>query len=313
MQCPKCHAQNQDDAAFCSLCLASFDDEASKTRSRMPRLKRSNRLLPGRINKLAFLVLAIMLVYGFFAKDNYRQVNDIHPALYQEPKQVQTSNPITKRFERDGYDYQLTPLYDYEINALIVSRKDYRRFSLKRINNLFPLDLCVLWGGNVEKKLYQSNKLFFRQDSRQSNWTWFGNLGFNNFEAANIHLIAENDSIQNRLDKLQIGDQIKIIGQLVDVKAKALGETDVYEPTDVQLHSSTTRTDSGPGACEIIDVKDIEVLKKANFPANLLFRFSYFSLALLLIGNMVVFVAKIMSKTERLKTDRQPPTIDRLP
>ena len=97
------------------------------------------------------------------------------------------------------------------------------------------------------------------------------------------------------MDKLQIGDQIKIKGQLVNVKAKSTGETNFYEPDQVQLKTSTTRADSGPGACEIINVKSAEVLKKANFPANSLFKFSYLSLILVVMGNIVVFLATTLT------------------
>ena len=250
-----------------------------------------NRSPLSKINRFSFAILICLFIYGYIAKDNYRQVEEIHPDLYQEPIQTEAINKTPIRFEKDGYHYQITPLYDYELNAFIVSRRDYRWFSLKRTDNLYPLDLCLLWGDNVKNKLYQSKKLFFRQDSRQSSWRWLGDLGFNNNQAANVHLVIENDSMQSQLDKLQIGDQIKITGQLVNVKAKSIGETDFYEPSEVQLNTSTTRSDAGPGACEIINVKSVEVLKKANLPANSLFKFGYFSLILFVISNIVVFFA----------------------
>lgn len=203
------------------------------------------RSLLSRINKLVFVALIILLIYSYMTKDNYRQVQATLPDLYQEPIQTAARKKITSRFERDGYYYELTPLYDYELNAFIVSIKDYRRFSLKRSDNLYPLDLLVLWGDNVKKKLYQSPNLFFRQDIRQSNWYWFGNLGFNNNQAANVHLVVENDSLQNQLDRLQVGDQVKLKGQLVNVKAKSISATTFYELSNFQLNTSTTRTDSG--------------------------------------------------------------------
>ncbi len=293
MKCPKCQAENQDGAVFCSLCLTSFEvdhkTDPSKFYLKSARFKKPNQSPLSRINKLAFVVLMALLVYGFFAKDNYRQVEDIHPDLYQQPVQTEITNQITRRFEKDGYAYQLTPIYDYELNAFIISTRDYRRFSLKRTDNLYPLDLCVLWGDNVKAKVYQSKALTFAQDRRQSSWRWSKDLDFNNNEVANVHLVVENDALQNQLDMLQVGDQIKLKGQLVNVKAKSIGKTGSYEPSDVQLNSSTTREDSGPGACEIISVKSIEVLRKAHFSANSLFTFSYFSLVLLSLGNIAMF------------------------
>ncbi len=261
-----------------------------------------DRSLPRKINRLAFAILILLFIFGYVSKDNYRQVDEIHPDLYQEPIQTEAINKTPILFERDGYHYEITPLYEYELNAFIVSRRDYRRFSLKRTDNLYPLDLCLLWGGNVKNKLYQSKKLSFQQDSRQSSWRWYGDLGFNNSQAANVHLVVENDSMQNRLDKLQVGDQIKITGQLVNVKAESLGDPGSYEPSEVQLNTSTTRSDAGPGACEIINVKSVEVLKKANLPANSLFKFGYFSLILLVISNIVVFMATTLMPS--LDTDR---------
>ncbi|MCK4267988.1 MAG: zinc ribbon domain-containing protein [Actinomycetia bacterium] len=199
MECPKCQAENQHGAAFCSLCFTSFEGPDS-------------------------------------------------------------ASVISENTEKTEIDPS--------------------KFDLKN--------------ARFKSKVYQSKALSFAQDRCQSSWRWSKDLDFNNSEVANVHLVVENDALQNQLDMLQVGDQIKLKGQLVNVKAKAIGETGSHEPGDVQLNSSTTREDSGPGACEIISVKSVEVLKKSNFMANSLFSFSYLSLALLTISNIAIFFVRTL-------------------
>lgn len=247
-------------------------------------------------NKYAFILLVLLTAYSYFVKDNYRKVDDLHPDVFQEPVQTEAADKTVSRFSRDGFDYEITPRYDYVLNALIVGRKDYRRFSISRTDNLYPLDLCVLWGENVERKLFQSKSLYFRQSSRQSNWFWLGDLGFRNDQAANIHLMAEDDAIQWKLDKLGVGDQVKLTGQLVDVKGRRKGEGKYYEPSDIQLETSTVRNDEGPGACEIISVKEVETLKKAAIWQKSLFIVSFPLLLLLAGANVLRFGAYLFAK-----------------
>lgn len=236
----------------------------------------------------------LLFAWSFFAKSNYRNVDNIHPALLQEPIQTEPINKDVIKFNKGGFDLELTPLYDFEINALIVSKYDYASWGFNKEDSIYPVDFLLIWGDNVKTRAYQSNSLTFSQDSRQGRWMWFGDLKFNNHQAANDHLIIRDSRLEEEIRNLSIGDQIKIKGRLVKIYGRNTSGDQTEDP-EINLVSSTVGTDSGPGACEIIDVTELEVLERGNPAAHSLFSFSFYSLLLLIIGNVSVFLIRILS------------------
>ena len=73
--------------------------------------------------------------------------------------------------------------------------------------------------------------------------------------ASNNHIIPADDRIKRTVLKIRRGDRVKLEGYLVDVKAADdKGNTFTW-------NSSTTRTDTGDGACELIYVTKAEIVK----------------------------------------------------
>ena len=56
-----------------------------------------------------------------------------------------------------------------------------------------------------------------------------------------------------------------------------------------ELKTSTIRTDDGAGACEIIYVEDVQILKKGNPVSYYLFKSALFLLGVFVIVNVVRF------------------------
>ena len=244
------------------------------------------------VNRAALIFLVLLFAWTYFAKNNYRNVDDAHPDVLKEPVQKEAINQEPIEFSKDDYQYSLKPLYEFELNAMIVNRLDYRKFSISKKDSVFPMDLCVVWGDNVKSKVYQSKMLSFSQDFRMCFWRWFGNLEFNNNQAANVHLIIKEESLADKLKLLSSGDQVKVKGQLVNVSAKNTGQSDIGNSSAFNMRSSTIRNDTGPGACEIINVEDIEIIKKGNPLAFTLYRLSYPLLIILIILNIAWFLIK---------------------
>lgn len=242
-----------------------------------------------KIKKIIFLILIATLVVTFFTRNRYKNINDINPEVLEEPIQREAKSKDTVRFTKDDYEYELTPLYDYEINGLIVHKMDYTFFSLYKYDSVFPIDLCILWGDNVKNKVYQSKTLKFSQDMRWCFCQWREKIDFNLDEFSNNHLIVNNHDIEKKIKSLSVGDQIKIKGQLVDVKANNIGSPGQYDPEYFEMKTSTERGDSGAGACEIIYVNDIEILKKSNPISYYLFKISFYGLILFIVVNILWF------------------------
>ena len=64
-----------------------------------------------------------------------------------------------------------------------------------------------------------------------------------------MHMIPANPVVEKRLKSVRPGNIVRVRGCLVEVSAK----------DGWRWRSSLTRTDTGPGACELIWVESLEV------------------------------------------------------
>ncbi|MEP1318376.1 MAG: hypothetical protein ABJK83_17380, partial [Parasphingorhabdus sp.] len=66
--------------------------------------------------------------------------------------------------------------------------------------------------------------------------------------SSNMHIFPANEAIEKKVSEVQHGDMVRLVGWLVDLEIG--GRT---------IRSSRKRTDTGPGACEIVLVERILV------------------------------------------------------
>ncbi len=242
---------------------------------------------------IIFCASLLVFCITYFINDRYKSVDSISPQALQAPTQKELVNAKSIKFNRDGYSYTLNPLYDYTIQGLVLHQQKYDAwYSLSRTDKTFIKDLCVLWGKTLESGSYRNGSVAIKQDSR---WCWFsysGNITFNSSEISNNHLIASNPEIERQIRSISGGDQIRIAGKLVNVHAEAIGKTDRYESLIADWKTSTVRNDSGGGACEVIYVESIQIIKKGNSLSHLLFFVSKW----ILVGSMLLFVLRLFSR-----------------
>jgi hypothetical protein len=234
-------------------------------------------------NRNIFLVLFSVCLVAFFTRNTFRNVKDIAPQVLKEPIQTPPYDPRPIYFNRDNYEYSLTPLYDYEINGLVVGKMNYRLFSLYKYESVFPMDLCMIWGKNVSSGVYRNSAVKFSQDCRWCWVQWWGNIEFRMNEMSNNHLLINNSLLESKLKSIVRGDQVQIKGKLVKVDASIPGEPD----SRIFWNSSTTRDDNGAGACEVIYVEDIKVLRKANVLSGFLYNIGRYGLLIWLLANII--------------------------
>ena len=246
-----------------------------------------------KINGYLFIILFLVLIITFFTRNNIRNVDEITNEATDQPVQKEISDIEEIEFKKDGYLWQLTPLYDYEISGLVVGRMNYQIFSINRYTSLLPVDLRLIWGSNVANKVYQDKRIKFKQDSRWCWVSWNGDAVFNLYEFSNNHLLTRNKDLSNEAKKVNRGDQITIRGKLVNIKATPLEDNGASGQNTLTWKSSTTRKDNGAGACEIIYVEDIEVIKKGNVLSRSLFWFSFYGLILIIIWSIAYFLYSI--------------------
>jgi len=246
--------------------------------------------------KNLFWILLGLLAVSFFARNNYKSVGDIAPEVLQDPIQTPVASSASISFKANGYVYELEPLYNYEISAMLVHKLNYRTFSIYKFDKVFPFDLCLIWGDNLSKRPYRAGTLSFSQDCRFCWAQWREPIPFNLTQISNNHLLMNSKKFERVIGFLVYGDQIKIKGKLVNVRARKIASgCDWDAPSEVSWHTSTTRTDGGAGACEVIFVEDIKILRAAN----VFWRFAFLISLAGLIGLVVLNLVRFFSVSSR--------------
>ena len=273
MICPNCGAYLNEGAEFCDACGTFIPVEKKKPdepgnpvldalfnqpvapqppagKKRLPKAKKANPLAA-----LIIAVLALIIVVFFVILPN-KGVRRSIPGL---PDPVQEEN--YKYFEKDinGYEVSIYATYSYEIEALVVHVKNYYGISMQ--SRLSPRDVALAWGKVAE--LNDKVDFNWKQHNRWVHWrinNWedlalVGGEDYVNSHISNNHLIPADRSVRRKVKRLKTGDHVKIKGYLVNVDAEnKSGKIITWD-------SSTTRDDTGDGACEVIYVTDIQWLK----------------------------------------------------
>ncbi|TVQ68348.1 MAG: hypothetical protein EA363_11415, partial [Balneolaceae bacterium] len=69
--------------------------------------------------------------------------------------------------------------------------------------------------------------------------------------SANMHMIPATREIERALKRVRKGDLVRFNGKLVNVEG----------PGGFRWRTSTTRTDTGNGACELVFVESFEIVR----------------------------------------------------
>ncbi|HXZ58955.1 MAG TPA: hypothetical protein VEG26_02160 [Steroidobacteraceae bacterium] len=150
-----------------------------------------------------------------------------------------------------GYDNwrlrRLTPRARYDITARILGREDYH---VDRLSDLVPEDRALGWGPMSDNRVLRAFEI--TQAARFYSWVPREALPIPRREviehSANTHVIPADAGVRRRLERLRIGQVVHLSGFLVN----AVRDDGAY------LNTSLTRSDSGPGSCEVLLVEQLE-------------------------------------------------------
>lgn len=186
----------------------------------------------------------------------------LNEALLAPPQQIPVHQaPFQTRVGE--VDYTVRPLYRYELTGLVVSRHDsqtwwdYAHAEWKDALN--AVDLCVVWGDNVASGAYQplsySSDQWTCHVETRSTEAW---QAFDPTALSNNHLLADRPELAKLLRQARVGDQIRLSGYLSEYSHKV--------GAGFHRGTSTTRDDTGNGACETIYVEQFEILQAGGKP-----------------------------------------------
>ena len=199
---------------------------------------------------------------SFFMKDSLPAPARLRAELNEEPRQIAVQRAPLQA-EVKGVQYRIQPRFSYDLYGLVVSLHDsdawwdyaHREWG----DHVNVVDFCVVWGENVRRDAYRA--LSYWNDQ----WTCWVKAGstetwqaFDGTALSNNHLVTADAAVARELRKVRIGDEVHFRGYLVDYSVMKDGA-----PAGMRV-SSTVRTDTGNGACEVVFVEDFEVLASHN-------------------------------------------------
>lgn len=231
-----------------------------------------------RPNNILIATSFLWLLASFWNRNdlpgNIEYVNEIA----NEPEQTTTREKPFYATVND-VEYLIEPEYAYDLTGMIVSYRQHEgnsRMHLQANDHLNVADVCVVWGDNTKSDLQKLdfwNGIFTCNVFTRNMQAW---ESFDMNQLSNNHLISSDDFIRRQVRKIQIGDQIRVRGYLASYS----------NPGGGKRGTSTTRTDTGDGACETVFVESFRIVQ----PATSYWRISmWVSLSLLLIGLFVHF------------------------
>ena len=161
---------------------------------------------------------------------------------------IQTEYQNNKTLKKGNKTINIDMLYKYEITGRVTNIEKYNNNEI--FSKISPLDIGISWGETAEQNNHNKIKYSSIGDRKvYSSYSY--DAVYNSFEISNNHLIPQNDKIKKYLSLIKKNDYIKIEGYLVNISSN-----NWYNRT------STTRNDTGDGACEIIYVTNIVWLEE---------------------------------------------------
>lgn len=146
--------------------------------------------------------------------------------------------------------WTLTPRATYQITARVLN---VERYHFDFLSALIPEDLALGWGlmsdsrvlGNME--ISQSNRFYYWRSSRSPAVPIEAIIS----HSANTHVIPQDSLIAGQLSRLRRGQVVTLTGVLVDGK----------RDDGAWIKTSLVRTDTGAGACEVMLVRELTIMR----------------------------------------------------
>lgn len=225
-----------------------LDNKTNYKKYNIPKIIKS--CLPALI-PIILLIVMIKMNSGtiFSKKSDYGKKIDSIPS----PVQSVASGKITKKI--DDLTYVLTRVASYKISGRVVTV--HRYYSSDIFDKISHIDLGLSWGtlardDNNKKVTWWTDNRFLYYECSDNNWE--SQMGGLNSLFSNNHIIYSNEDVERQISSIKEGDFVTLTGYLVNITCNS-NDGYVYE-----MKTSTSRNDTGDGACEILYVTGVSWL-----------------------------------------------------
>ena len=236
--------------------------ELENANKRMNKKIRNTNILTLIILIVSILLLMYMIYgRGMFYMKQYETIRSFESIPV--PKEEILSEPITKKIIIDGEEYKVKLFYKYTVYGKVVGTLKYNSSTLH--GSIVPNDIGMVYGPLAQTQFLKH--LEFRSIYSKSNGRYLyhtiktqegerilTNMGYGNY-ICNNHVLGADDKIAGLLNKIMVGNYVKLEGYLCEV----LGTTSSGNEYTIMESDYGGRSNNN---CETIFVTDVKWLRK---------------------------------------------------
>jgi hypothetical protein len=193
-------------------------------------------------------LVALVCLCGAFQFMMHAPLNTPEGMLAEkDPVQVMLPRPERMKYKTAWVD----KLAKYQITARVLHTA---ASWMDPAASISPMDLGLGWGAFSDKKIVnefeigQSDRHLFYSPKSLSAYQAVGRLSS---KLANVHSIPANNQVAQQLGWLRPGQVIEAKGYLVNL----------HLASGMTYYTSLSRTDVGDGACEVMLIESIQIIK----------------------------------------------------
>jgi len=234
--------------------------------------------------RLVLIGSAALVALAWWQRDALPPPDALVPAARDDPAQTETEAPPFLTTV-GGIDYTVRPLFAYDLTGVVVSKHDadtwWDWIHKAWQDELNVTDLCGIWGANARTANYRELEYWSGQFEcnvrTASTEVW---RAFSMSALSNNHLLTDDTAITRTLKSARVGDQVHFRGYLAE-----------YSHEHGQRFfrgTSTTRTDTGNGACETVFAVEAEIVREGNRGWRMLYKLGLATFAVALCAGIAL-------------------------
>lgn len=210
-----------------------------------PEKEQYEKWTPFQLLILALLVVLLITV-GVSVANRFNKSSQSSYDLINPPIQSQLRTKETLTITASQAETTLTKVAEYEVRAVVKGVKTYN----DAMGPLAPYDFALAWGELNRKEVNERIKY-----SQSGRWYYYYVDNINAVSlttvahnSSNHHLVVVDAQIREQLSRVRVNDYVHLKGYLVNLNHQGRS-----------FETSTTRKDTGGGACEIMLVEEVRV------------------------------------------------------
>lgn len=207
--------------------------------------------------KAVFLLCLIILILFFTPGCGPAVISGFESEpvnIMLDPVQENVGQPLEWRWKIAGGDFKITAVSQYQVSALVMSSAHY---SSGWQSALAPVDLALVWGQLTDPALQK-----YIAYSQSNRWYYYHfdagcpvSGSYIASHSSNHHLIPATANIRDAIREIKRLDTIRLDGYLVNLRG-------IYLNREYWWNTSTSRLDTGDGACELMLVEKVRIGEK---------------------------------------------------